>query len=190
MSAASPAKESCDLCKAPVDELHGHLVDPVTRQIECACDACAILFGGAGQRYRRVPKRVRYLADFRMTDPQWDSLGIPVGIAFFLRMGADRKVSALYPSPAGAVESLLSLEAWQEIEAENPVVREIEPDVEGLLVYRIASLREHYIIPIDECFRLIGLVRLKWKGLSGGPALWRETTQYLETLKQRSTRRP
>ena len=64
----------------------------------------------------------------------------------------------------------------------------MEPDVEGLLAYRSGSIREYYIIPIDECFRLIGLIRLKWKGFSGGPAVRQEIANFLETLKQRSSK--
>ena len=48
---------------------------------------------------------------------------------------------ALYPSPAGATESLLSLEAWQEIERENPQLTDMQADVEALLVNRIGHSR-------------------------------------------------
>jgi hypothetical protein len=187
--AFTAADEACDLCKTRIAAAHEHIVDPGTRKIECVCQACAILFGSPGQKYRRVPKRVRFLPEFRMTDAQWDSLAIPVGIVFFMKGGNDNRILALYPSPAGAVESLLALDTWKEIEDDNPQARQLEPDVEGLLAYRIGAVREHYILPVDECFRLIGMVRLGWKGLSGGASLWRETTDFLNTLKQRSALR-
>ncbi len=45
-------------------------------------------------------------------------------------------MQAYYPSPMGATESLLRLEAWKELEAANPVLATLEPDVEALLVDR------------------------------------------------------
>jgi len=95
------------------------------------------------------------------------------------------RVMAIYPSPAGPVESMLTLDAWEEIAAENPGLRTMESDVEGLLVYRVGTAREHFIIPIDECFRLIGLIRMKWKGFSGGMEMWQEIGKFLERLKDR-----
>ena len=46
---------------------------------------------------------------------------VPIELAFFFKSGSPGKVSAFYPGPAGATESLLSLEAWGDIEQENPV---------------------------------------------------------------------
>jgi hypothetical protein len=153
--------------------------------MECVCDACAVLFSGENQHYRRVPRRVKLLPDFRMTDAQWNALMIPIGIAFLFRNSRIGRVMALYPSPAGPVESQLTLDAWAEIAGSNPEVRTMESDVEGLLVYRVGTAREHYIIPIDECFKLIGLIRMKWKGFSGGMPVWQEIGKFLEHLKAR-----
>jgi hypothetical protein len=123
-----------------------------------------------------------------MTDAQWDSLMIPIGIAYLFRSSALDRVIALYPSPAGPVESLLALDSWNEIAGENPEVRTLECDVEGLLVYRVGPAREYYIIPIDECFKLVGIIRLMWKGFSGGMAVWQEIGRFLETLKKNQKR--
>jgi hypothetical protein len=111
-SAAAPA-ESCDFCRAALTEAHQHLIEPSTRRLECVCDACAILFSGQKQKYRRIPRRLRFLPEFRMTDEQWDGMMIPIGIAFLFRQSASGKMTAVYPSPAGPVESLLPLEAWR-----------------------------------------------------------------------------
>jgi len=124
-----------------------------------------------------------------MTDAQWDGMMIPIGIAFLFRQSASGKVTAVYPSPAGPVESLLPLEAWMDIENDNPEVRSMEADVESLLVYRVGTAREHYIIPIDECFKLIGIIRTKWKGLSGGMIVWQEIGKFLDGLKLTSSAR-
>jgi Family of unknown function (DUF5947) len=189
-SASSPTStEACDFCRAPLAEIHQHVMECATRTLECACDACAILFGGQDQKYRRVPRRTRYLPQFRMTDAQWSALMIPIGIAFLFRRDASGKIAALYPSPAGPVESRLTLDAWEEIAKDNPEIRSMETDVEGLLIYRVGSASEHYIIPIDECFKLVGIIRMNWKGFSGGMLVWQEIGKFLERLKQRSTTR-
>ena len=185
-SPSATAVEACDLCGASLADLHLHLLAPETRKIECVCEACAILFSTDQQRYRRVPVRIAFLPDFRMTDAQWDALAIPIGVAFFSRSSASNRITALYPSPAGPVESLLSMEAWAEIEQDNPHLRTMEPDVEGLLVYRAGAACEYYIIPIDEFFKLTGLIRLKWRGFSGGLEVWRKIAHFLDHLKQRS----
>ena len=99
---------------------------------------------------------------------------------------------AFYPSPAGATESLLPLETWQDIEDANPVIKEMESDVEALLVNRVGHARgfaapEYYVLPIDECYKLVGLIRAHWKGLSGGTEVWQEIGKFFDSLKQRAT---
>ncbi len=148
------------------------MVEVALRQIICACDACATLFDGmAGGRYKRVSRRVQLLTNFVMTDGQWESLLIPINMAFFFRSSVEGRTVTLYPSPAGAVESLLPLDAWSEIVQENAVLGQLRPDVEALLVNRVGhahelSRAEYYIAPIDDCYRLVGLIRSNWKGLS------------------------
>jgi hypothetical protein len=41
-------------------------------------------------------------------------------------------------------------------------------------------------VPIDECYRLVGLIRVHWKGLSGGSEVWREIRKFFDSLKARS----
>src|SRR6478609_3947167 len=102
-----PPAESCDLCAVGLAAEHTHLLDPATRQLLCACDACALLFSTqATQRYKRVPRERRALPDFQLSDMQWAELLIPVGMAFFTHSSVEGRVMALYPSPAGATESL------------------------------------------------------------------------------------
>ena len=176
------AKEKCELCGTPIAAAHEHLLETGTRRFVCACQACAILFqSGAGQRYKRVPSRIRSLPDFRLTDAQWDSLLVPINMAFFFRDSSSGNVVAMYPSPAGATESLLPLDTWREIAAENPEVESMEPDVEALLVNRLREPR-YFLLPIDQCFKLVGVVRTHWRGLSGGAEVWRQIQQYFDEL--------
>jgi len=180
------------MCSKELPTSHQHLLEPLSRKLLCACDGCAILFSNQGQtKYKRVPRRIRYLADFRLTDSQWDALMMPINMAFFFKSTPQGRVVALYPSPAGATESLLALDTWDQIEAENPVLLEMEADVEALLVNRIGHSRgfskpEYYVVPIDECFKLVGLIRSRWQGLSGGTEVWREIGQFFGELKDRS----
>jgi hypothetical protein len=182
----------CELCGAGLGKEHPHLVEVGQRLIVCACEACATLFDGmAGGKYKRVSRRAQLLADFQMTDGQWESLLIPINMAFFFRSSTEGRTVTLYPSPAGAVESLLPLDAWNEIVQENVVLRELQPDIEALLVNRVGhahelSFAEYYIAPIDDCYRLVGLIRANWKGLSGGSEVWVEIGRFFSDLRSRA----
>jgi hypothetical protein len=189
--------EACDMCSAELREDHPHLVELTQRKLHCACDACALLFSGragtgrAEMKYRRVPRDVRLLANFQMTDAEWDSLLIPINLAFFFQSSIDARVCVLYPSPAGAMESLLPLEAWSNIVEANPVLNRMEPDVEALLVNRIGPARgsaaaEYYIVPIDGCYKLVGLIRVHWRGLSGGTEVWQKIGDFFSGLRARA----
>ena len=185
------AVECCELCSAEIGPEHQHLIDPAARKLMCTCDPCAILFSSqSAAKFKRVPRRIRFLPNFQMSEAQWDGLMIPIEMAFFFKSGAPEKVVAFYPGPAGATESLLSLEAWSDIEEANPELREIEPEVEALLANRVGSNRgataQYYIVPIDECYKLVGLIRLHWHGLSGGTEVWREVTKFFASLKERT----
>jgi hypothetical protein len=176
------------LCGAALGAEHQHLIEPANRRLTCCCDACAILFSGqVNAKYRRVPRRVEFLLDFKMSDVQWEALHLPINLAFFYRSSPAKRVIAMFPSPAGATESLLAFESWEELAQENPILRELEEDVEALLVNRVGPLREYWRVPIDECFRLVGLIRTHWRGLSGGTEVWKEITSFSRSLKERST---
>lgn len=188
--------ERCELCSIEVASEHPHLIDPASRKLVCACPACALLFSDRmDAKYKRVPRDVRILAGFQMTDAQWDDLMIPINMAFFFHSSPAGKMIAMYPSPAGSTESLLSLEAWQEIVRENPQLSDMQADVEALLVNRIGHARgfsesESYIVPIDECYKLVGLIRMNWKGFSGGADVWQEIAHFFAQLKARAVVTP
>jgi len=179
--------QRCELCGAPLPAEHRHLLEVASRAISCGCQACALLFGSqAAARYRLVPTRVRLLPGFRMSDEEWDALLVPVGMAFFHFSTPAGRVVALYPSPAGATESLLTLESWRALEAANPVLGCLEADVEALLVNRVGLARDAFAAPIDECFRLVGIIRSRWKGLSGGTEVWAAIETFFAELRSRA----
>lgn len=175
------------MCSAELAAEHQHLVEPASRQLVCACEPCAILFSGqAEKKYKRVPRRVRALNEFHLTDAQWEGLMIPIGMAFFFKSTPVGKTVALYPSPAGPIESLLALDSWDEIVRENPLLQEMEPDVEALLANRVKGASEYYLVPIDECYKLVGLIRAHWRGLSGGALVWDEIAGFFNGLKEKA----
>jgi Family of unknown function (DUF5947) len=189
------AAELCELCGRAIPEAHDHLIEPATRRLVCACEPCAILFPGTETRFKRVPRGARALPGFEITRAQWDSLLMPIEMAFFFASTPAGRTVAMYPGPAGATESLLPLETWNDIAQGWPALRGMQPDVEALVVNRLAATPgrredgrgEYFIVPIDECFRLVGLIRLHWKGLSGGTDVWREIGHFFSAIRVRAT---
>ncbi|HEX4227944.1 MAG TPA: DUF5947 family protein [Bryobacteraceae bacterium] len=182
-----PEAEQCDLCATRLSEQHQHLVDPKTRRLLCACDACAVLFGSGGETtYRRVPRDARYLGDFMLSDQAWNGLAIPIGLAFIYACSVPERILAVYPSPAGPTESEIDKESWDDLVTDNPVLAKLNPDVEALLINRMNGARQHFLAPIDECYKLTGLVRKYWRGFSGGDEGWEQIARFFEQLKERS----
>jgi hypothetical protein len=92
----------------------------------------------------------------------------------------------MYPSPAGATESELDLPAWHELSELNPILSGIEPDAEALVVNRISDPPQFVIAPIDECYGLVGAIKISWEGISGGPAIEREVPGFFEDMRRRA----
>jgi hypothetical protein len=182
-----PAVERCELCNTEIQGDHPHLLNRASRQIACSCEACAILFSGQQvATFLRVPRRILKLEDFCFSESEWDAMTLPIHLAFFLRNAADSTV-ALYPSPAGVMESTLKLPAWSEVTRNNRTLASIEPEVEALLVNRVAPRNEYFVVPIDAGYRLVGLIRTKWRGLSGGPEVWRAIGEFFERIERQAT---
>jgi hypothetical protein len=183
-SAREP-EERCELCSTALAPQHRHLLELEHHRITCACEACALLFGGdARQRYRLIPRDVLRLAGFVMDDHEWESLLLPINLAFFVHSSAAGRVVALYPSPGGVMESALDLAYWNAIAARNPVLATFEPDVEALLVNRLSKPPLYYRAPLDCCYRLVGVLRTHWRGLSGGDEVWRQIDRFFAELAQ------
>lgn len=183
-----PSAEKCEFCGATLAADHEHLAEPATRRLLCSCGPCSILVGGqASERYRRVPPHCQALPDLRIKDGLWAQLGIPVGLAFVYRNSDAKCVLAVYPSPAGPLESAVADEAWAEIVASNPEISDMAADVEALLVHRSATSKVQFRVSLDRCYELIGLVRTHWQGLSGGPTLWGELDLFVARLRSSSS---
>jgi hypothetical protein len=180
-------EEQCDLCGESIPPQHRHLIDVQDRRLLCACRACSILFdhrGAGGGHFRLLPNRSRYVDGFELDDMLWQNFRIPVDLAFFFESSTAEKVVAFYPAPVGATESLLELDAWQQLVTANPLLEQLEPDVEALLVNRTRGARDHWIVPIDRCYELVGVIRTRWKGFGGGPDAWTEIDRFFDDLRR------
>ncbi|HEX5435750.1 MAG TPA: DUF5947 family protein [Gemmatimonadaceae bacterium] len=190
-SARAASSPQCELCSEPIAREHRHLLNVPAHELLCVCRACAILFDrreAGGAHYRLVPDGCRYVDDLQLDDALWERLRIPVGMAFCFYSSLAERTVALYPGPMGAAESLLEPSTWDAVLAANPVLRSMEPDVEALLVNRARGARDHWIAPIDVCYRLVGLIRSTWKGLAGGQEVWSELERFFDDLTQCSVR--
>jgi hypothetical protein len=83
------------------------------------------------------------------------------------------------------------MDTWSDLVAGNPVLAEMESDVEALLVNRLGAMRgypdaEYYLLPIDECYKLVWLIRSHWQGFSGGASVWTHLESFFADLKARS----
>jgi Family of unknown function (DUF5947) len=188
---AAPAGERCELCGESIDESHGHLVDLELRSLRCACRGCYLLFtpeGAGGNRFRAVPDRYVSFPEFRLTPSQWNSLQIPVAVAFFFVNSALGRVAAFYPSPAGATESLLPLDSWAELVDANPDLSTLVPDVEAFLVRYVRGDVEPqcFLVPIDVCYELVGTLRQTWRGFDGGTDAHRELDAFFDRVRSRA----
>jgi hypothetical protein len=181
---AAAQEERCELCSIALAPAHRHLLEMASRRVYCSCDACALRFQGViGARFKLIPRDARRLGGMQISDRHWDGLALPINLAFFFFSTPAGKMMALYPSPAGATESLSPLETWSMLVAANPVLGTMEPDVEALLVNRVGEARDYFVAPIDACFELAGLIRLHWRGLSGGDEVWRRIAGFFEELR-------
>jgi hypothetical protein len=166
-------------------------VDRQARHLLCACRGCYLLFtssGAGGSRYRAVPDQYRRLPGPPLPRGVWESLQIPVGVAFFFLNSALDRVAAFYPGPAGATESELGLDRWADVVAANPGLETLEPDVEAFLVRapRGDETVESFVVPIDACYEVVGRLRQLWRGFDGGPEAQAEMTAFFERVRTRA----
>ncbi|WP_019819111.1 DUF5947 family protein [Saccharomonospora saliphila] len=205
--AGTPARtgstQACELCAEPLPAEHRHLLEVTDQRIRCSCQACGVLFdrkAAAGGRYRSVPRTRRRLPDLRIDDVLWAGLGVPVRLVFFVRHepggGAEpartraaphglppaaAPVTAHYPSPLGVVTTPVDDEAWDRVVRANPVLAELDTEVTALLTHR--GLDEHWVVGLDDCYRLTARVRHQWSGMTGGDEVWHVIEEFFTELR-------
>jgi hypothetical protein len=182
----APARDGghCELCPLSLAPEHRHLLHLVERRILCVCETCWAVRSGDAE-FRPVGNRTVWLEHFALSDEQWAAFQIPIGLAFFMVSAETGGVVALYPSPAGATESELDLDAWERVCAANPLLRDLQPDAEALIVNRLADPPQHAIAPIDTAYRLVGLIKSSWEGISGGRATEDAVAEFFDGLRAR-----
>ena len=187
----APAGERCEMCNERIPEEHSHVVNVESRALMCTCRPCYLLFtrrGAAGGKFASVPDRYLHDLDFTLTNAQWDELQIPVRMAFFFVNSQLGRTVTFYPSPAGATESLLPLDTWEQVMAANPLLADLEPDVEALIIYRreTENRYECFLVPIDASYELVGHVRLHWRGFDGGQQAWEAIDGFFDRLRAKA----
>ncbi len=183
-----PAGDRCDYCAAPLPGEHDHLIELGARRILCACRPCFIVFqpaGAAQGKYRAIPTRYREISGFGIDEGTWDALQVPIGLVFMFYNSLEERVVAFYPSPAGATESLLPLDAWTDVVTQYPELTSLEPDVEAILIRREQEGSRCFIVPIDAAYELVGLIRVSWKGFDGGAEAHEKIAGYFEKIGER-----
>lgn len=178
-----PLEANCELCGTTMPEDHRHLLQMEERRIVCVCEACWALRSGDAE-FRPTGSRFLWLEGFTLPGELWARFGIPIGLAFFLR-GAGG-VAALYPSPAGATESELDMSAWDALVSLNPVLESLETDGESLIVNRLADPPQYAVVPVDEAYRLVGLIKANWQGITGGAAVEQVIAGFFEELNEKT----
>jgi hypothetical protein len=182
--------EKCEFCGAGIESEHGHLVDLPRRVILCVCRPCYLLFthdGAGGKRFRAIPRRYAPVPELCDATDAWEALQLPIGLAFFFRSSLTGRTTAFYPSPAGATESELPLDAWESVVRSAPALSTMADDVEAFLVRRRVPSPETgaatpavdaLIVPIDTCYELVGRIKQTWRGMQGGDELWRDVDEF------------
>jgi len=191
---AAPVEERCEFCGQALPARHSHVVHIERRNLLCACRPCYLLFssaGAAGGKVKAVPEDVVDLGAGVFSTAQWERLQVPVNLAFFFFNSSLGRTVVFYPSPAGATESLLPLETWQEVVREHPRLADLSQDVEALLVWQRSETSEEpsaaFIVPIDACYELVGIVRRTWKGFHGGEEAWQAIAAFFSALRARAS---
>jgi hypothetical protein len=201
---SAAAAASSEFCATAIAAGHGHVADLDTSTLMCACRACYLLFTHSGAserrqagqqrrvgraRYSAIPDRYRNDPARPLSVADWDALEIPVGLAFFLRSSGDDAVTAFYPSPAGATECRLDLQAWDRVAAAHPMMGAAAPDVEAILISRGPPGTddvECFLVPVDACYELAGRMRLQWRGFDGGAEARQSIAGFLDGVRARS----
>jgi hypothetical protein len=186
--------ERCDMCAAPIESAHAHVVDLRSRALMCSCRPCYLLFADerAELQYRSVPERYLSFAGAGLDERSWDELQIPVGLAFLFRNSVQGRTVAFYPGPAGATESELPLAAWTRIVERNPQFALLRADVEALLVRRPDGAGDPvcHLVPIDACYELVGRLRTLWRGFDGGAEAHAAMDEFFDRVRSRSRPAP
>ena len=92
----------------------------------------------------------------------------PGRITFFFRNSAEQRVVAYYPGPMGPT-SPSSVSRPGKAPGRQPGAGDMARRRRvACLVNRARPPARQWLVGVDECYRLTGLIRMRWKGLGGG----------------------
>jgi hypothetical protein len=191
-AAASDDVSRCDLCSAPIGPEHRHLLEFPSHLLRCACRACTVVLGAAGAgggRYRLIPERLRELPALARDDARWADLRLPVSLAFLVRRESGGGL-AVFPGALGPTDAPIDADRWAALEAAYPDVQDMESEVEAVLVNRLHGQHECWLVPLDQCYRLVAVLRSRWEGINGGTAVWLEIDRFFAQLAGRAVGAP
>jgi len=177
------AEEHCDFCSKSIPPNHRHFADLNNMKFMCACEVCTVMQAEKGE-FHPLPQRYEFIDDLEMPETMWAQLKIPVNMAFIVYNSDREQPIAFYPSPAGSMESELRLDSWESLKNDNPALKNLAPDLEGFMINRLDKPHEHFIVPIDCCYELIGLIRMHWQGMHGGDEMRNAVRDYFKHLKK------
>jgi hypothetical protein len=179
--------QRCELCALPIAAEHRHVVDCTARKLLCACTPCTLAFSKEHGRFRTVPDQVRVDPAWVIDDRRLQALGVPVGLAFFLRPSSTKRWMAVFPSPAGATEAELEDAAWEAFASGSPLTAGIADDVEALFVRRTRDGQcSCFVVPVDVCYELTALLRRRWRGIDGGDDARDAVDDFVRRLGERA----
>ncbi|HEX4374732.1 MAG TPA: DUF5947 family protein [Puia sp.] len=187
---ATPSKlaepeEKCFFCGASLLQTHSHLADIGAMKFICTCEACKIIMSGKNGLVS-LPQRYLALENLDLSDELWADFLIPVNMAFFTISSSRNSAVAYYPAAAGATESKLKLDAWSRLVDLNPVLKNLTPDLEALLINRLDETPQYFLVPVDSCYELIGRIRISWKGIFGGKEVNDTIREFFKNVKEKS----
>ena len=179
--------ERCDLCGVEVAPMHDHLIDPVR------APARLRLWRLRGALQRAGRHQVQAGAPARDGARRAHHQRCPVGGA----PAADRPGLLLRQHAAGAGGGVLPEPGRRHRVAAGArdlggdPARAPGPRATCSPTFRRCSSTGSgaarrptvcYLVPIDQCFRLVGIIRMHWKGFTGGTAVWEEIDRFFADL--------
>ena len=66
------------------------------------------------------------------------------------------------------------------------MLEQLDADAEALVVNRMTEPAEYAILPIDRCYELVGLIKSRWEGISGGSAIEQAVPEFFERVRARA----
>ena len=164
---SAPTSSAATSAAPTVPADHRHLLHLVERRIECVCESCWALRSGDAE-YRPTGSRTTVADRARAARRRLGELSDPDRAGLLHGLDHRRLRGRAVPEPRRRTESELHFSSWSRMVELNPVLADLEPDIEGLIVNRLSDPPAYVIAPIDRCYALTGTIKANWEGISGG----------------------